>query len=219
MAKKSQWTQILGALGACLLALIVPLRPASAARCIFEGDRLKAPVVYIGRVAALKPMPSVERFSLVEVQVRFEAVQVLKSPDGDVPREAEALVWTLSSGRLAPAGPVYHDLLVGDQALVFTDSFLGGYPIELVENGATGLKSWAAERVQWLHAATPEQLAFERIDPAGRDNQIILYCRILEGALGGCGSDAPAGGGPMEPGVEHAGSPVVVRIWPASPDP
>jgi len=142
-----------------------------------EGPRIKAPVVFAGRVQAVRRVSETRHGPVGESDL---AVLHVFRCDGhqDTPAAATLRYYSYDGERPIVDGlnPYYH-LDVGQEVLAFAESFAGWMSDILIGSDICDAVTWS---VGVLRGMTSEQLSTPGADEADRSRQLVLYGAALE---------------------------------------
>jgi hypothetical protein len=146
-----------------------------------EGRRVRAPVVYVGTVAEVRKVGSLDGPQGARMEAVLKDVKVVRGP---APADPEAPVSLRYDQAADPdAGGLYHSAAAGDLVVVFAGSMGKEYPLALVNGAAKVVGDGLRARRQWLLELDVDGLRAQGLTEAQRPEQARLYDRILA-ALG-----------------------------------
>jgi hypothetical protein len=145
-----------------------------------ESRRVKAPVVYVGTVAAVTRVGNLDRPQVGRMEATVKDVKVLR---GSPPEGGATVVFRYDHSDEPIEGGLFYRVSPGDLVVVFAGSLGKEYPLALVNGTAKVVGDDLRARRQWLAALDADGLRIQGVTEAQRPEQAKLYDRVL-GALG-----------------------------------
>jgi len=161
------------------VALARPLQ-ADLSSLHLESLRLRAPVVYVGTVTAVRRVGSLEDLA-GEAQGRMEAAievaSVLRAPAGTTRPDSAPV--RFDSRAPDPEGDGFYTLAAGEVVLVFADGFEAAYPREMLHGAAAALSGQVKELRDFVAAMDARTMDLHGLTAATRLSEVQLYDRAL----------------------------------------